>query len=294
VDTYSHEFNSVYVFESLPPGDRRTGTNLFEQVLKPLELRGVVSASRLFTPSTLDEFLEELDTVAESVRTGSLAPIIHFEMHGNARGLELATGEFLVWERLRESLTKINTYSGFNLFVSLAACSGAFLISLLLPTAPSPVWGLLGPTDSVSAVDVENSFRAFYDTLLGSCDADRAVAALNSGRGSEMPKYDFVHCEPLFCKVFLRYLRVSCSPEALHERVPRLALEAVAVKSLSPVDALPEAVRIREYLENRGRQYEDMRAIFLMFRQFPRNRERFTLTLSECERIALQIGEAAA
>ncbi|HEY5022703.1 MAG TPA: hypothetical protein VII30_09485 [Gemmatimonadaceae bacterium] len=55
------------------------------------------------------------------------APILHIEAHGDAVGLELASGEHIKWSELAPVLTEINVGCQMNLLVVAAACEGWYL-----------------------------------------------------------------------------------------------------------------------------------------------------------------------
>ena len=76
-------FGKVHIIEWLPPGERRTGRELFDE----LEPMGIVSSPRVdvgFYPiATRDDFVVVLRAIEEDFsRTGRL-PLLHIETHGS-------------------------------------------------------------------------------------------------------------------------------------------------------------------------------------------------------------------
>jgi hypothetical protein len=108
----SVRFNAVYVIESLREGERRTGSDLYDNVIGPAAFNRQGLDTHLFSVRSRAEFLATLSDIEERAHHGR-APVLHLEAHGNPEGLELTSGEFVTWPEMKRSLQEINYQSGF-------------------------------------------------------------------------------------------------------------------------------------------------------------------------------------
>ena len=124
------EFNRIYVIESLPVGEEKTGTELHNDLLRWQELRYEGFTSVLVEPRNKSDWNTMMSNILNDTENGGVLPIIHFEIHGstNKDGLVLASHELVTWSEMRDVLEKINIASRMNLFVTLAVCHGAYLL----------------------------------------------------------------------------------------------------------------------------------------------------------------------
>src|SRR5919106_108056 len=113
-------FYRIYIFQSLPAGELRTGFHLL-QFLK--DLPGTNGHLAYAEPATLTDLARELGTIREQLKATGQIPLIHIEAHGSPNGLELADG-FLPWSVLKEMLTEINILCHLNLLSVISACYG--------------------------------------------------------------------------------------------------------------------------------------------------------------------------
>src|SRR6266566_9534621 len=110
-------FDSVVVFESLGPGEKKTGTWLFDHVLDPWAKANGPFRAYFNSIGTKAQFLHGLRAANEQLFAKGHAPIVHIEAHGDKDGIILASGEHVAWDELRDQLTTINVQCGFNLLL---------------------------------------------------------------------------------------------------------------------------------------------------------------------------------
>ena len=278
-------FDSVYVVESLRPGDRTTGSNLVDNVLRPLTEKDDHLGVHRLSPRTRDELLRNLDEVAQECRRLGSSPILHIETHGDKGGIQVANNELLSWEELKGPLSQINEVSRLNLLVVMVACKGGNLVRVVEPTDRAPVWGIVGPAKDVFEDEIEGDFGAFYGELLASLDGTAALKKLNGCLTGAEWRYSFIPARFFFRYVYFNYLQELGTSEALAQR------EECIVSGLKSVGCAPtedEERILRSWLASRLRDHEShferIRRHFFMIDVFPDNDSRFPLTFAECQR----------
>lgn len=269
-------YDSIHILESLRDGDLKTGSDLADH----LEYGPHKVKVRFRRPSTKSEFLECLADVATEARTGNHSPLIHIEAHGATPGLELSSGEFMLWSEMSDVLTGINVVSRLNLFVLMAACQGSHLTQIVQPIARAPVWGLVGPMRDITAGEIQTDFRAFYDEFFMSRNGRRALERLNNAPVGPTWRYAYFTARFLFRIVFQEYLKACATPTALKEREDLLVRQIVGERP-APAE-LRESLRAA--LANHDVHFQRMRREFFMIDLFPENDKRFPLTLAHCQR----------
>jgi hypothetical protein len=187
-------FNTVYIIESLPKGEGRTGRELHQQ-LKFKSFQDEKLHTRHEEVQTRKAFVKLLHRIAEQVATGFL-PWLHLEIHGNMKGLTFASGDVIEWEALHQHLRRLNKVTGNNLIVSFATCRAGATYFSIDPMMPAPFIGVIAPFDIVTVQEVEEGFSDFFSKLFTSCDIPNAVDALN--QGSATPRFQFLYAEGFF------------------------------------------------------------------------------------------------
>jgi hypothetical protein len=270
----SSHFSTVVVIESLPSGDRHTGRRLREdiEVHSVFHQRGL--SVEFAAADTAERFWGCLAHALQDASTRADYPLLHIESHGSTdtKGLVLADGSFVGWDQLKPVLTAINVATRCNLFVALAACYGAYLGQIILPTDRAPLWGMLAPTESAKPNDLLGSFLAFYTTLLASLDGDRALSALIAAE-SRTANYYFVSAEGFFKKAYVNYLAQHSSEKAYYRRAKdvRLRLRELGVRRRPTVFELRQRLRATE-----RPSFDKYHRAFFMTDLYPENAGRFT------------------
>lgn len=137
-------FDSVAILESLPINERKTGRELFDRVLRPLETKVTPLQVYYNLVTTRSQFFGGLNAVEAQLINKGKAPILHLEAHGTEDGIVLADGELVLWEELRAVLTSMNEKCGLNLLLVMAMCRGWYLIEIVSPISQGPRLGARG------------------------------------------------------------------------------------------------------------------------------------------------------
>lgn len=219
VKVQSFSYSKVYVLESLGDSDRKTGTELYNDSIKTLAFRHSYGHA-LVSIESKEGFLNCLDCIKENAIRNNELPLLHIEMHGldDKSGLALKNGDFIKWQELKPILTEINTACQNNLFISLAACNGFFLLELVSITDRSPFWGLLSATHPVYPSDIAHRFKDFYDEILDSGNLLLGLRRFHSADTGYKYLYSICTSEHLFKRVYSKYLDTQLTDESLERR----------------------------------------------------------------------------
>lgn len=273
-------FNKIYIIESLPEMQLSTGKRLYEDNLiwRGLKIDGL--HFELSQPRTASSFFDILQRIRSEAHKGTY-PLIHIEAHGSKEGLEVASGEFIPWEELRQSLTEINIACKNNLTVVMAACEGIYLFQIVQPIHRAPFCGLIGPKRKVTASEILRDYSSFYSELLESFDGNKALEALNTNFPDEKI-YLYAGCNYLFSVVYKNYHYKQCTGSALQQRIERLVSEAKRDPRGKTLPIRQIRQRIKKHLKGKKEEYFKMyMSNFFMIDLFPEIRDRFNLRFSD-------------
>ena len=282
--TVSHNYNFAYdhivVVESLPSEDKPTGRELYSKVIAPLARRSGLGA-KFISAATHHELLDVLHGVASTCESERHSPIVHLEMHGTRDGLRTADGGLVTWSDLKVPLTRINVASKLNLGVSVAACSGEYLLKCVVPTDRAPVCWLLGCGVPVWDSVLERGFQHFYEVFLTDGDLIAAWRGLNEIGKPEQQVFGLWPAKYFFRRTFAAYCEQMLSPPVLTLRVNELHAALVARGAVLLRDGPAVRERLRSALLNRGYWLEKYKSLFFMLDLYPANAERFDMTLED-------------
>lgn len=281
-------FNKVYVIESLSSGDRKTGKELFDdllryQVIKYPQLS--VEYKPVSTRAGWDALMVE---IAMDCEQNGNQPILHIEIHGEDKGhgLILENGDYLDYNEIRPQLVRINTASRCNLFLTLAVCKGLYITSTNHLNKPMPFCGLMGAYDDIFEYDLAIRFNEFYDELFSSFDLAKAYKRLLCVNQGVPHCYRFVHADELFCKVYQKYIDENCNDKVIKQRALDAAIESNY--QIPNRQAKRKYQRDFEKEEKKTRLHFFLEATknFFMLEQFPDNKDRFEVptNLNELKR----------
>lgn len=213
-------FSKVYVIESLPAGERKTGTNIFNDIIERRTWQNPDLKAELLAPQTRAEFVQSLEKIRHEVEEGEALPFIHFEIHGFPDGFSLASGEDFTWKELYPHLKMLNFLTRNNLFVSLATCFGAHIFSVVNPLQTAPFYGYVGTWERVGDRDLEADFTEFFNEMLSSLSMTKAIKRLNQSAGAATNRYTVFHAEGLFDLIYdERYMKQVMTAEGFERRV---------------------------------------------------------------------------
>ncbi len=282
-------FNAIYVVESLGYGESKTGESLYDNVIQQLKATRSTLHTAFRRVRSATEWHECVAEIEQECRDNGYAPILHIEAHGDPDGLELASKEHLSWAAMRDALTRLNRISGFNLLAVLGACNSTYLVKVLTPTDPAPVWGMIGQAGTPTGAELLAGFTAFYAELLHSLNGQRALSALNAAVSGGTAAYLFIDARTAFKWVYEQYLVLACDAAALERRENQIMLNIQVTQGIQVANpgamawmAETRAEVRRKLREDQLAFFERYRRQFFMFDMFPENAARFPLTFEEC------------
>src|SRR5690606_33260348 len=133
---------------------------------------------------------------------------------------QLADGSLVDWMELKPALAQVNVAMELSLRVIVAACTGGALAKAVTVTDRAGLWGLIGPTKSISPAELEGSYRAFYTELLVTKSPSAAIKALEAKSVPGM--FWRATAQGLFQAAWDGYRSTYCTPEQLHLRSLRM------------------------------------------------------------------------
>lgn len=285
-----HTFNKMYVIESLPEHQMKTGQALYDHILMWADVRLGILKTELIQPSNPDQFLEALSKVAADVSQNGIYPIVHIDSHGDKSGLVLPKGDHLDWGVMYEALLDINIPCRNNLFLVLATCQGAYLGQIMVPTRRAPCWGLVGPDRPVSFGDMSLAFNKFYEELFASLDGNMAIRALNTAVPGSA-RYVFLSCMQLFEDSWAKYERDFCMGKGRQQRVEGLLTRQTLSSIYGPFDLTNARKAIKKRLkETRRPAFQKYRRQFFMIDLVPENAGRFPVSYHRVMHKANKLG----
>jgi hypothetical protein len=271
--------NVLHIIDSIPFGERNTARGLHEDLstIKAIEDSKVqqtlnIELQRIESRDEMKRFFEAL-----AIPSGRNA-ILHIECHGTEQGIQFADNSYAVWDELKPYFQRINEASRCNLFITLAACKGAYLLNAIQPIERSPFCGMIGPGSDVYPDELLKSYSAFYGTLLTTRDGTQALAKLKEvNKFSNSPSYSFWDAEKCFERVYRRYLKDECSEPSLHGRATALWEKLDRKKRQQyPLTYIAELLR-----NDSTKNFIPHKENFFFEDLFPENTARFRLTLQQ-------------
>ncbi|MFZ2658122.1 MAG: hypothetical protein WAX69_24530 [Victivallales bacterium] len=271
-------FSHIYVIQSLGQAEFHSGRQLYDKVLKKqAESLGWLNVvyREIDTATQLFDLLEE---IAENAKNKKEMPLLHFETHGSKEGLTL-TEEYVSYIKLLPDLRKINVLTCNNLFIIVAACQGAYLRDILIPSLgeESPFWGVCGPSDELNGQILLEGYSAFYEECFKTENILAGFNRLQEIGESHGKDFNVWNSEYLFLLAFRKYLQNHCNEEQIEESVKRLRAMAKAQYG-NYIDTPERSEMVRKRLGSADGQkvsFENMKSKFFMHEQCPANKNNF-------------------
>jgi len=270
-------FNKLWVIESLPSGELRTGKNLFDNQLDKARQAHEDLAVKFAEPITKAELFEVLENIKNETLDG-IYPMIHFECHGCEDGLGTASGELVEWEEIREILIEINRNTKLNLMIVIAACNGAHLIKVSTKLDAAPFWAIIGPEVEVTAGHIQENFGKFYESFFSDLDGDKAISVLNGGAAQSDRTYHFLTAAGLFSRAYRTYYKSHCVGKGRKKRIEQLVTEAMKNPRVKARGVAWARQQVKQGLASEDQHFDKLRKRFFFIDQFPENDARFPLS----------------
>lgn len=215
-------FNRIYIIESLQAGEKQTGSELHNDLLKRMNYIHSDFQSILCQPKNRQEWDQVFANILDDCRKNCNSPIIHFEVHGSSLkdGLVLTSKELVKWEDLYKQLCPINKVMKNELFVTWAVCYGNFFMSSSFLNRPAAFRGMVGSFETINVRDLTLRFYDFYDELFRSFDLNKSYEALTKANSHMPNSFRCYSADLLFALTWERYSK-ELSTEAELERRAR-------------------------------------------------------------------------
>ncbi|MBE6293956.1 MAG: hypothetical protein E7090_04665 [Bacteroidales bacterium] len=264
-------FNRIYIIESLRGNDRKTGTELYEDLLRWKQITHPDFEAVLKTPTTRDEFISLFDSIMEDCVKNGIAPIIHFEIHGSSdhSGLVLTSEEFISWEMLCQKLRPINHQLKNELFLTMGVCHGCYFMEKEVVDKPAVFQGIVASFDIIYNDSIYMQFLAFYEELFTSFDINLAYKKLIDANPDASINYACYSAELIFAMVQTDYDDKQCTPDAFKQRV----LDEINEGKLPYINRQDKRRKIREFikigLQTREKYFKEAYKTFFMLDDYP-------------------------
>lgn len=272
-------FNKIYIVESLPEHDEKTGSELYNDVVRWKSFNNPNLKSELISPNNKIEWKSFIDKVLSECAQDGILPLVHFEIHGstNKNGLILASKELITWEEIYDSLVKINIECRMNLFVSLAVCHGAYLLTQYRISKRAFCIGLLGSFKTLPVSDLKIRFNEFYEELLTSFNIDKAYKNLLNSNPDSNIEYVCISAIEIFYHVYRHYINNEVNNKRQLKKRSIKAINERGVISLRRQRRIYQK-RFRQMItKTKDEFYKEHSSIFFMFDLFPEKRDDYNI-----------------
>lgn len=173
----------MFIVES--PSPQNILDNVFEGKALTENLRLIQGASDYFVTineAMLKQAFESITTkIKKNVSQKSpKAAFLHLSAHGSDKGIVLASGEVILWNKLRKLLIPLNTAAKGTLILCMSTCKGFNAFTMARTLSDLPYSLIIGSNESIEWRDAIIAFSTFYH-LSGnrSQTFQEAVAGMN-------------------------------------------------------------------------------------------------------------------
>lgn len=175
---------TVYILESLRPGDIHTGENLRDELRQYwYDIKSEMFKYEYYNIDDKDAFSSVLNNIQLQIKNSNRLPIIQIECHGWQKGLELGSGEYVDWRELFDKLRPINNECYNLLLLNLSMCNGESVISYIDPTQRAPFRAVTGPIGKAYPESLQSSWMIFYKGYISSFKKDYGLCKLAQKAG---------------------------------------------------------------------------------------------------------------
>jgi hypothetical protein len=284
-DKIGLRYSKIYVIQSLPDGDQKTGEDLYYDKLLHKQFASKVITCEYFSIESKAEFISKLDHISAEVRNRGEYPIIHFELHGNQDGFRFRNGGHIRWVEFAPKLREINVLSMHNLLIVSAACEGIYLSKIIKAEERAPFWGIIGPEGIVKTKEVSEHFPMFYELFLETENADKAITYLNNIILDSKKSFRLMNSEWLFMGALNEFSNNLDSKDAVKSRAKEIVGKYQKFRTMPRAQRRIEQKRIEKqipgYIE---KQFYKYKSNFFMEDLYPENRDLFKISFEDMKK----------
>lgn len=268
----SNRFNQILVVDSIPKGEYNTARRLFDDLETHAAAYSPSPAVRYIRVENAAEFFQCLLMAKESAEQHDVIPMLHIECHGDEDGFQFADGSLADWDEIKVPITELNVATGLNLMIAVAACTGGALAKVMRMGDRAPFWGLIGPTRTLTAGELEKAYAALYLTLLSTKSPADAVKAMEQATTPGL--FWRTTAQGLFEKVWRSYKTEHCTTAALEMRGARM-MDRLSESGVSPLPSMDQL--LSRFIAHEPIAFARYRQTFFMCDIFPDHSNRFPI-----------------
>ena len=160
--------HKIIVIEWLDDGDRKTGKDLYDDVLLYKTSSTIPLTSEYHLAKSKDDFIAILQEISNNHQDGEIVTL-DIETHGSVDGLGLSQGEILSWTAFFDLTRPLNVKCGGLLVITLSMCLGLANIIGVTPEKRAPFSVIIGANRVMfpdELYDCMSGFYREYDSLL--------------------------------------------------------------------------------------------------------------------------------
>jgi len=214
----------IVIIESLRDGEEKTGTKIFNEIIKYKVFENHNLSRKIFNINTKKEFFDVFDIIIGDAKNKKF-PILHFETHGSEDGIQLASYEIVTWNELLEKTRELNIVLKNTLVVILGMCFGNTLIAKINPSDRAPFKAIIGTFDKISVWELLIAFDEFYNNYFFSFLLDESVDKMNQILEKDNPTFFVLTSD--FC--FDEMLSSERDPDFFQRMVNDFAIREKAI-----------------------------------------------------------------
>ncbi len=176
----------VYVIES------PSAVDLYHRRTEGEVIRQAVHLNRI---SCVSKLAINVESFIASIRVGlheemeerpGLVPVLHISAHGYDDGIQLSSGEILLWNDLRDLLRPVNKALNGALLVCMSTCEGYAGIRMAMEEGEDdhPYYAIVGNSGKPTWPETAVAFASFYHLVANGHFVAEAVEAMRIASGN--------------------------------------------------------------------------------------------------------------
>lgn len=177
----------VYVIESPSPVDLYHRRSEGEMLRQAINLNQIACTLRLavnleaFTAAIRIGLHEAMEAFPNTI------PILHISAHGFSEGIQLSSGEVVLWHQLRELLIPVNQALSGSLIVCMSTCEGysGSRMAMVPESNDHPFWAIIGNCGKPTWPETAVAFATMYHLIANGRYIVDSVAAMRTASGND-------------------------------------------------------------------------------------------------------------
>lgn len=246
----------VFVLESLRNENLKTGEILHNSLANA----GIPSNFRTF--QNKDELMDLLDIIFKATIEENLKPFIHFDCHGNSKGIAAVNlsqkEEFIPWAFIRDKFIPIYKASAGQSVICLSACEGFSASAMVATGKPCPYYYIVGSFRKIPSRKSLEAFLEFYQKIWQDNNIWETAVAINNSAIYKDLEFMAVNRDTIWDLLRKGYLNDLSSPGYLAMRKASLLKQLKTSKEKLTADQqmFIDKAFTKEWQENKLNEYQ--------------------------------------